>query len=108
MRPDGSGVEQLTFDARVNWFPHLAASASRLWVRRRCTSASRRARSGHPADVDGVRVMIVEDDWTSPRVAAELSGGQGTANVHNWSPDGSRFAYVSYSRPSADPEVVPI
>lgn len=24
MRPDGTGIEQLTFDARVNWFPHVS------------------------------------------------------------------------------------
>ena len=24
MRPDGTGIEQLTFDERVNWFPHVS------------------------------------------------------------------------------------
>jgi Tol biopolymer transport system component len=27
-----------------------------------------------------------------------LFGGQGTINVPSWSPDGQRFAYVSYVR----------
>jgi Tol biopolymer transport system component len=30
-------------------------------------------------------------------VAAKLFGGQGTINVPSWSPDGKRFAFVSYA-----------
>jgi TolB protein len=103
MRPDGSGVEQLTFDERVNWFPHLAATGDRAMY-----ISFPPGTLGHPTDVEDVRVMIVDNDWTSATAAAELFGGQGTANVHNWSPDGTRFAYVSYSRPSAAPEIVHI
>ena len=31
-----------------------------------------------------------------PRALAEVFGGQGTMNVPSWSPDGTRFAFVSY------------
>ena len=31
-----------------------------------------------------------------PRIVARLFGGQGTINVPSWSPDSSRFAFVSY------------
>jgi Tol biopolymer transport system component len=30
MRPDGTGREQLTFDDRVNWFPHLSPDGA--WI----------------------------------------------------------------------------
>ena len=33
------------------------------------------------------------------RELVPLFGGQGTINVPSWSPDGKRFAYVSYDRP---------
>ena len=108
MRPDGSAVEQLTFDARVNWFPHLASAGDRAAGNQAMYVSFPPGTLGHPADVDDVRVMVVEDDWTTPRLVAELSGGQGTANVHNWSPDGTRFALVSYSRPSASADTVHI
>ena len=34
MRPDGTGIEQLTHDERVNWFPHVSPDSSRLVLRR--------------------------------------------------------------------------
>jgi Tol biopolymer transport system component len=31
-----------------------------------------------------------------PVIVARLFGGQGTINVPSWSPDSTRFAFVSY------------
>lgn len=30
MRPDGSDIEQLTFDDVVNWFPHWSPASDRF------------------------------------------------------------------------------
>ncbi|GAA1924673.1 hypothetical protein GCM10009775_16220 [Microbacterium aoyamense] len=91
MRPDGTGIEQLTFDARVNWFPHLEPAGRRAVYLSFPTGTE-----GHPADLPVRLVIVGTDDWTAPVHAIELFGGQGTINVDSWNPDGGAFAYVDY------------
>jgi Tol biopolymer transport system component len=95
MRADGSDVQQLTADERVNWFPHLSPDgASAVYL------AFPPGTEGHPAD-RWVDVMLVDGpDWAHPRTVQRLFGGQGTLNVNSWAPDSERFAYISY--PIAD------
>ena len=88
MQPDGSGVEQLTDDERVNWFPHISPDGSRIEY-----LSFPPGTVGHPADLD-VIVRLLEDGASSDLV--HLFGGQGTINVPSWAPDGTRFAYVAY------------
>ncbi len=83
-------VEQLTFDERVNWFPHPSPDGSMI-----AYVSFPPGTSGHPADVDDVRVRLLDADGQIREVAT-LFGGQGTMNVPSWSPDGSAFAYVAY------------
>jgi Tol biopolymer transport system component len=91
IRPDGTGLEQLTFDERVNWFPHLSPDG-RLAVYLSYPPGTR----GHPADRP-VELRLVEDgDWGSARTVVSPAGGQGTINVNSWSPDSRGFAYVDY------------
>lgn len=91
MRPDGSDVEQLTFDGVVNWFPHWSPDGA-LAVYLSFPAGT----EGHPADLP-VELKLVEDGaWTEPTVAVRLFGGQGTINVNSWSPTSDRFAYVAY------------
>lgn len=91
MRPDGSDLEQLTFDERVNWFPHCAPIGP-LAVYLSYPPGT----VGHPADLP-VQLRLVRDgDWAGASVIAELFGGQGTINVNSWSPEGTRFAFVDY------------
>jgi TolB protein len=93
MRVDGSRMEQLTFDDNVNWFPHLPATG-----RYACYLAYPPGTRGHPPD-KWVDLMLVEDgQWSRARPVAHVYGGQGTINVHSWSPDGRSFAYVSHDR----------
>ena len=50
---------------------------------------------GHPENKDVMlRMMTLRDKKIT--VLAKLFGGQGTMNVPSWSPDGKRFAFVSY------------
>jgi hypothetical protein len=96
IRPDGTGLEQLTFDDRVNWFPHLAPDGSRA-VYLSYPPGTR----GHPADLPVELRLVFAQDWGSPRTVAWLPGGQGTINVNSWSPDSGSFAYVDYPVTSA-------
>lgn len=89
-RIKGELVEQLTFDERVNWFPHPSPDGSMI-----AYVSFPPGTSGHPADVDDVRVRLLDADGQIREVAT-LFGGQGTMNVPSWSPDGTAFAYVAY------------
>lgn len=89
MRADGTDVEQLTDDERVNWFPHPSPDGSRI-----AYVSFPPGTLGHPADLD-VLVRIREADGATRHLAA-VFGGQGTINVPSWSPDGRELAFVAY------------
>jgi TolB protein len=91
MPATGGEVEQLTFDDRVNWFPHLAPQGD-------CAVylSFPPGTVGHPANKQVELRLVDVVDWATPQVFAELFGGQGTINVNSWSPDGRRFAFVDY------------
>jgi TolB protein len=90
MRPDGTGIEQLTFDERVNWFPHLSPDG------RLVTFISYPPGTiGHPPDKH-VILRVMGADGSGQRDLVALFGGQGTMNVNSWAPDSRRFAFVAY------------
>lgn len=91
MREDGTELEQLTVDERVNWFPHVAPGGE-VAVYLSYPPGTQ----GHPADLDVELRLVRGGDWRHPETVATLPGGQGTINVNSWSPDGTRFAYVDY------------
>lgn len=95
MRPDGSGVEQLTFDSRVNWFPHVAPDGRHVVY-----LSYPEGTQGHPANKD-VTLRLMRPDGSGRRDLVPLLGGQGTINVNSWAPDSARFAYVAYPIGSA-------
>jgi Tol biopolymer transport system component len=89
-RTDGDRFEQLTFDERVNWFPHPSPDGSTI-----AYVSFPPGILGHPEDIDDVRVRLLPAGG-SPRDLTTLYGGQGTMNVPSWSPDSTRLAYVAY------------
>jgi Tol biopolymer transport system component len=96
VRDDGSELEQLTFDERVNWFPHIAPTSD-VAVYLSYPPGT----TGHPADLPVELRLVSTDDWSSPTVLVSLEGGQGTINVPSWAPDGSAFAFVDYPTSAA-------
>jgi len=89
MRADGSGIEQLTDDERVNWFPHPSPDGRRI-----AYISFPPGTLGHPENLDVILRLIDSDG--NRRDLAHLFGGQGTINVHSWAPDSRRLAYVAY------------
>ena len=90
MRPDGQGVEQLTHDERVNWFPHLSPDGR--WM---LYLSYPPGTLGHPANREVIlRIAPAEGGLATDLV--HLLGGQGTINVNGWAPDSEWFAYVAY------------
>ncbi len=91
MHPDGSDKTQLTDDAYSNWFAHPSPDGKHLVFITYLEDQG----SDHPAMKEvALRLYSTEDG--SIRTLVELTGGQGSLNVPSWSPDGKRFAFVSY------------
>jgi Tol biopolymer transport system component len=90
MRPDGTGVEQLTHDQRVNWFPHLAPDGGQMVY-----ISFPEGTLGHPAD-KAVILRLAAPDGSGQRDLDAFNGGQGSINVPSWAPDSRRLAYVRY------------
>ncbi|HEY0619032.1 MAG TPA: biopolymer transporter Tol [Kribbella sp.] len=86
----GRTIEQLTHDERVNWFPHPAPDGSTV-----AYVSFPPGTLGHPADIDDVRLRLLDADGKI-RELATLFGGQGTMNVPSWSPGSTHLAYVAY------------
>ncbi|WP_422372083.1 TolB family protein [Hoeflea sp.] len=92
----GGEPERMTDDERVNWFPHPSPDGkSVLYL------SYEPGTEGHPRDRD-VELRLLDLASGGVRTLMALFGGQGTINVPCWSPDGSRFAFVSYTRPQTD------
>jgi TolB protein len=92
--PDADGaIERLVTSDTVDWFPHLSPDGSYATY-----IAFPAGTLGHPADRDVSVRVVSTDDWSSPVQSYRMLGGQGTINVNSWSPDSTRFAYISYPR----------
>ena len=91
IRPDRGGLEQLTFDENVNWFPHLSPDGNLASY-----VAFDPGTAGHPADVPVDIRLVTGDDWAGARTVARVFGGQGAMNVNSWAPDSSAFAFVAF------------
>jgi len=93
MHPDGSDLQQMTDDARANWFPHPSPDGQQV-VYLSYPSGTQ----GHPRDKD-VELHLMPAEGGPSKPVLSLFGGQGTINVPSWSPDSTRFAFVRYTRP---------
>lgn len=89
MALDGSDVQRLTDDERVNWFPHPSPDGEHLVF-----LSYEPGVEGHPVDKP-VQLRLWRPDGRH-EVLHEMNGGQGTINVPSWSSDGRRFAFVEY------------
>ena len=87
---DGSNPEQITFDERNNWTPHVSPDGkSMVYI------SYDHSVTGHPVNKDiKLQLMSLSDHTT--RTLVELVGGSGTMNVPSWAPDSKALAFVSY------------
>lgn len=91
MDPDGRNQTQMTRNEEyADWFPHPSPDGKHVVF-----LSYDRSVEGHPANKDVV-LRMMPGGGGEPRVVARLFGGQGTINVPSWSPDSTRFAFVSY------------
>ncbi len=93
MRPDGSEQTQLTFDEYDNWFPHPGPDNKSIAY----IAYIEDQKGGHPFGKE-VKLRLLDMVSKSVRdLTPVFYGGQGTINVHSWSPDGSSIAFVRYT-----------
>jgi len=94
MRPDGSEQTQLTVDNYDNWFPHPSPDNKSIAY----IAYIEDQQGGHPFGKD-VKLRLLDVETKEARdLTPVFYGGQGTFNVHSWSPDGDRVAFVRYKR----------
>lgn len=92
IRPDGTGLQQMTDDAAVNWFPHPNPDGQHVVY-----LAYPPGTTGHPGGLD-VALRIMPAVGGASRELVRLHGGQGTINVPSWAPDSSRFGFMRFTR----------
>jgi Tol biopolymer transport system component len=90
MAADGSGQRRLFADDHVNWFPHPSPDGRHVIY-----LAYPPGTLGHPEDL-AVSIWLMDPEGRARRRLLSFTGGQGTMNVPNWSPDGRAFAYMRY------------
>ncbi|MBI4889926.1 MAG: PD40 domain-containing protein [Acidobacteria bacterium] len=91
MDKDGANQRMISQGPEAaDWFAHFSPDGK--WI---AYISYDKSVEGHPANKDVV-LNLARADGSSPRRLVTLFGGQGTMNVPSWSPDGTRFAFVSY------------
>jgi Tol biopolymer transport system component len=90
MKPDGTGIEQLTHDERVNWFPHISTDGQ--WI---VYLSFPPGTLKHPSD-KAVILRRMRPDGSEQADIIAFNGGQGTFNINSWSSDSQSFAFVMY------------
>lgn len=97
---DGAGAsdskaELITNDELEDWFPHPSPDGK--WL---VFLSFPKGTPGHDGRLN-VRLRLMPTGTTTSKPApittlTEIFGGQGTINVNSWSPDSTRFAFVTY------------
>jgi TolB protein len=94
--PDDAMAQRVTDDAFEDWFPHPSPNGQLLLF-----LSFPPGTPGHDDRMARVQLRTVPMPGdrigaVSPKTIVEITGGQGTINVNSWSPDSTRFAYVTY------------
>ena len=92
VHPDGSGLEKMTDDTRMNWFPHPSPDGQYVLY-----LAYKPGTRGHPAG-KLVELRLMPQLGGDTVKLTVVFGGQGTLNVPCWSPDSRRFAFMRFLR----------
>lgn len=94
MKADGSEQTQMTFDDNRNtWFPHISPDRKKVVM---LSYKKGDLQPGEHIPHRFVELRLMDAEGGDPQTVVELFGGQGTINVNSWSPDSTKFAFVSY------------
>jgi TolB protein len=93
MKVDGSEQTQMTFEDSNNWFPHISPDGKKVAY---ITYQKGDVKPGSHPPNKNVELRLMSANGGASKTLVQLFGGQGTFNVHSWSPDSKEFAFVSY------------
>ena len=91
MEKNGQNQIRITNDKYSNWFPHPSPDGKYLLF----LSYLEDQGEAHPP-MKNVALRLLDLKTNEISTLCEFIGGQGTINVPSWSPDGKKFAFVSY------------
>jgi Tol biopolymer transport system component len=91
MTAEGKDHTMITDDRYSNWFPHPNPNGKNLVYISYETDQGQK----HPA-MKKVSLKLFDLQSETIKTLCSFTGGQGTINVPSWSPDGKKFAFVSY------------
>ncbi len=100
MEADGSNPVQMVAEDANDWFPHVSPYGR--WVVYLAYGKNDVNAADHPANKN-VEIRIIPAEGGEPRTLTALFSGQGTINVHSWSPDSRSIAFVSYQQKENTP-----
>ena len=94
--PNDEKAERITNDALEDWFPHPSPDGRKLLF-----LSFPAGTKGHSDRTLRVQLRMIDMPGetlhdVAPQVVVELVGGQGTINVNSWSPDSTKFGYVTF------------
>jgi Tol biopolymer transport system component len=94
--PNDERAERVTSDALEDWFPHPSPDGKLVLFL--SFPAGTKGHNDRNLPVQ-LRMIPMPGDRVqegAPQLVTEITGGQGTINVNSWSPDSTRFAFVTY------------
>lgn len=92
MKANGTEHTQITDDSHSNWFPHISPNGQKLVY----LCYVKDQKELHPFGQDVLLKIIDLKTMQTSHITDIFYGGQGTINVHSWSPDGKKIAFVRY------------
>ena len=93
--PNDAKAEDVVNDGLEDWFPHISPDGTKMvYIGYPAGTPTHNPRTVHIA----LKLVAIKDDKVAAtqKTLVEAVGGQGTMNVNSWSPDSTRFAYVTY------------
>lgn len=94
MDADGRNQTQMTFDEdRNSWFPHISPDLKKVVY---LAYSKDDLEPGQHLPDKQVEIRMIPAQGGEPETLLNIFGGQGSINVNSWSPDSTRFAFVSY------------
>jgi TolB protein len=92
---DDKDARMVVSDDLEDWFPHISPDGKKMvYIGYPAGTATHDPRDVH------IELKLVAIDHgkvvASQKVLVNAIGGQGSMNVNSWSPDSTRFAYVTY------------
>lgn len=96
MKRDGSEQIMLTKDDDLNtWFPHISPDRKTIVM---ISYYKGDLWPGDHVPNKNVEIRCMDADGKNLRTLFKIFGGQGSINVNSWSPDSTKFAFVSYKK----------